>query len=168
MLNAFLHCNWQLAIRNWHFLDGVLAQLVERLNEINGRADILKESQRALTCSAIGKPRDSRYLNSRSNALKFFHGWIKRWIKTSNRVERLSFSSNYALAMANNDAFPASPDRARMRILHARTARKSGGRCLPRRSLIQGTTNPAPWLSCAVPGIWLIDENTQSGWRMIV
>ena len=87
--------------------------MVERLNEINGRADILKESQRALTCSAIGKPRDSRYLNSRSNALTFFHGWIK----TSNRVERLSFSSNYALAMANNDAFPASPDRARMNLV---------------------------------------------------
>jgi hypothetical protein len=30
----FSDCNWQLAIRNWHFLDGVLAQLVERLNGI--------------------------------------------------------------------------------------------------------------------------------------
>jgi len=26
-----------LAIRNWHFLDGVLAQLVERLNGITNR-----------------------------------------------------------------------------------------------------------------------------------
>ena len=47
-------------------------------------------------------------------------------------------------------------------------AKKSGGVAFPRRSLIQGTTNPAPWLSYADAGIWLIDENTQSGWRMIV
>jgi hypothetical protein len=39
----------------------------------------------------------------------------------------------------------------------------------PRRSLIQGTINPARLgLSYGDTGIWLIDENTQSGWRMIV
>jgi hypothetical protein len=50
-----------------------------------------------------------------------------------------------------------------------RPARKAAGGAFPRRSLIQGTNNEAPWLSYAsVAGIWLIDENTQSGWRMIV
>src|SRR5207253_9121259 len=34
LLNAFLHCNWQLAIENCHFSRGVLDQLVERLNGI--------------------------------------------------------------------------------------------------------------------------------------
>jgi hypothetical protein len=46
--------------------------------------------------------------------------------------------------------------------------RREGAILPPRRSLIQATTTPAPWLSYGDAGIWLIDENTQSGWRMIV
>ena len=45
--------------------------------------DFLKLSQLALTCSTLGKPPNSRDLNSRPNTLKFFRQWIKRWIKTS-------------------------------------------------------------------------------------
>jgi len=39
-----------------------------------------------------------------------------------------------------------------------------------RRSLVQGTTNKAPWNSYGVCGreSGLINETTQSGWRMIV
>jgi hypothetical protein len=47
--------------------------------------------------------------------------------------------------------------------------KKSGGSCLSRRSLIQGATNQAPWLSSQrAQEFWWIDENTQSDWRMIV
>src|SRR5438552_3527053 len=45
--------------------------------------DFLKLSQRALTCSTLGKSPNSRDLNSPPNALRFFHRWIKQWIKDS-------------------------------------------------------------------------------------
>jgi len=40
--------------------------------------------------------------------------------------------------------------------------KEAAGVAFSRRSLIQGTTNQAPWLSQGDAGIWLIDENTQS------
>ena len=99
MLPAFHHsplsCNRRSKIYNLQFLHGVLVGRAPQWHRFRG--DILKSSRRALTCSAIGKPRNSRYLNSCSNMLKKFHEWIKRWIKTPNRVERLSFSSINAL-----------------------------------------------------------------------
>jgi hypothetical protein len=49
--------------------------------------------------------------------------------------------------------------------------RKSGGKLqATRRSLVQGTTNQAPWISYKVWGenLGLINKRKQSGWRMTV
>jgi hypothetical protein len=48
------------------------------------------------------------------------------------------------------------------------TARKTAGVAFPPPLVNPRHNQQTPWLSYADAGIWLIDENTQSGWRMIV
>jgi hypothetical protein len=69
-------------VRGTNSVKRTLAQLGRAPGSGQWADDFSQLFRLALTCSTLGKSLNPRDLNSRPNALKFFHRWIKRWIKS--------------------------------------------------------------------------------------